>query len=56
MLIDFNDLKEMAIPGMNSGTGTMIARMYNEDSYRIIQRESIPVEASESIRRIREMI
>ena len=36
MLIDFNELQEMTIPGMNNGTGTMTARMYNDDSYRII--------------------
>lgn len=36
MLIDFNNIDPMTIPGMNSGTGTMTARMYNDDSYRII--------------------
>ena len=36
MLIDFNNINEMTFPGMNNGTGTMSARMYNDDSYRII--------------------
>lgn len=36
MLIDFNEIKEMTIPGMNNGTGTMTARMYNDEKYRII--------------------
>lgn len=36
MLIDFNGMKEMTIPGMNEGTGTMTFRMFNDDSYRII--------------------
>ena len=36
MLIDFNDIDSMTFPGMNNGTGMMSARMYNDDSYRII--------------------
>lgn len=36
MQIDFNMIDSITIPGMNSGTGTMSARMYNDDSYRII--------------------
>ena len=36
MQINFNDIQEMTMPGMNNGTGTMSARMYNDDSYRII--------------------
>ena len=36
MRIDFNDIDSMTFPGMNNGTGTMSARMYNDDSYRII--------------------
>ena len=28
MLIDFNETKEITIPGMNGGTGTMSARMF----------------------------
>ena len=36
MMIDFNDIDSMNFPGMNNGTGTMSARMYNDDSYRII--------------------
>lgn len=42
MLIDFNSLQEMTIPGMNNGTGTMTARMYNDDSYRIIPTKIHP--------------
>ena len=36
MLIDFNQLDAATFPGMNGGTGMMTARMYNDDSYRII--------------------
>ena len=36
MLIDFKTIAPMTIPGMNNGTGTMTAQMYNDDSYRII--------------------
>ena len=36
MLIDFNNIAPMTIPGMNGGTGTMTAQMYNDDAYRII--------------------
>ena len=36
MEINFNELKEMTIPGMNNGTGEMTVRMYNDDKYRII--------------------
>ena len=36
MLIDFNKIDSMTFPGMDNGTGTMCARMYNDDSYRII--------------------
>ena len=36
MLIDFNMIDELTIPGMNGGTGTMTAKIYNDDSYRII--------------------
>ena len=36
MLIDFNVIDEMTIPGMNNGTGTMTARIYNNEKYRII--------------------
>ena len=28
MLIDFNETKEITIPGMNGGSGTMSARMF----------------------------
>ena len=36
MLIDFNELQKMTMPGMNNGTGTMTAKMFNDDKYRII--------------------
>ena len=36
MLIDFNKIKEIVISKMNNGTGDMIAKMYNNDDYRII--------------------
>ena len=36
MLINFSELNEMTIPGMNDGTGTMTCRMYNDEKYRII--------------------
>ncbi len=36
MKIDFNGIDSMTFPGMNNGTGTMSARMYNDDSYRIV--------------------
>ncbi len=36
LLIDFNQIDSMTFSGMNNGTGTMSARMYNDDSYRII--------------------
>lgn len=42
MLIDFNKIQEMTIPGMNNGTGTMTARMYNDDKYRIIPTKIHP--------------
>ena len=36
MQINFNRIESMTFPGMNDGTGTMTARMKNDDSYRII--------------------
>ena len=36
MQIDFNKIDLMTFPGMNNGTGTMSAQMYDDDSYRII--------------------
>ena len=36
MRIDFNQMDSMTFQGMNNGTGTMTARMYDDDSYRII--------------------
>ena len=36
MIINFNELNEMTMPGMNNGTGEMTVRMYNDDKYRIV--------------------
>ena len=36
MIIDFNAIPRMTIPGMNGGTGEMTCRMYNDENYRII--------------------
>lgn len=36
MLIDFNEIKEMTIPGMNNETGQMTSRMYMSEKGKII--------------------
>lgn len=36
MKIDFNALKEITVPGMNQGTGTMSARMYMDEEGKVI--------------------
>jgi mannose-6-phosphate isomerase-like protein (cupin superfamily) len=36
VLVDFNEIKEITIPGMNNGTGTMSAKMYMDDQGKII--------------------
>lgn len=36
MLIDFNSIKEITIPGMNNGTGEMTAKMFMDDSGKVI--------------------
>lgn len=36
MLIDFNDIKEMRISGMNHGTGEVSAKMYMDHEGKII--------------------
>ena len=36
MLIDFNKTKEITVPGMNNGTGTMTAKMYMDEQGKII--------------------
>lgn len=36
MLINFNDIKEMTVSGMNNGTGTMTAKMYIDEQGKII--------------------
>lgn len=36
MLVDFNEIKEITMPGMNKGTGTMTAKMYMDEQGKII--------------------
>ena len=36
MLIDFNEIDEMTVPGMNGGTGEMSARMHRGERGKII--------------------
>ena len=36
MLLNFNTMKEMTIPGMNNGTGTMTAKLYMDEQGKII--------------------
>lgn len=36
MLLNFNEIKEMTIPGMNNGTGRMTAKMYMDEEGKII--------------------
>lgn len=36
MLLDFNNTKDITIPGMNNGTGTMTAKMYMDEQGKII--------------------
>lgn len=36
MLIDFNNIKEITLPGMNNGTGMMTAKMYMDEGGKII--------------------
>ena len=36
MLINFNEVQEHTLPGMNSGTGEMSAKMYADDTGKII--------------------
>lgn len=36
MLLDFNTIKEMTIPGMNNGTGKMTAKLYMDEQGKII--------------------
>ena len=36
MIIDFNEIKEMKVPGMNSGTGEITAKMYIDEYGKII--------------------
>lgn len=36
MLIDFNEIEEITIPGMNNGTGTMSAKMFMNEKGKVI--------------------
>ncbi len=36
MLIDFNEIKQIRIPGMNNGTGEMSAKIYGDEKGKII--------------------
>ena len=36
MLIDFSEIEEITIPGMNNGTGTMSAKMFMDEQGKII--------------------
>lgn len=36
MLIDFNNIREITISGMNNGTGEMTAKMYMDEGGKII--------------------
>lgn len=36
MLIDFNGMEQVTIPGMHNGTGTLDAKMYADNTRRII--------------------
>lgn len=36
MLLNFNEIKEATVPGMNHGTGTMTAKMYMDEQGKII--------------------
>ena len=42
MLIDFNNINEITIPGMNDGTGEMTAKMYSCDKGRLIYTKIHP--------------
>ncbi len=36
MLLNFNEIKELTVPGMNSGTGMVTARMYMDEQGKVI--------------------
>lgn len=37
MLINFCEMKESTVPGMNNGTGTMTAKMFMDNQGKVIQ-------------------
>ena len=36
MLLNFNEIKELTVPGMNNGTGMMTAKMYMDEQGKVI--------------------
>ena len=36
MLLDFNKMKEVTVPGMNNGTGLMTAKMFSDKQGKVI--------------------
>lgn len=36
MIVNFNDIKEIAVKGMNNGTGTMMAKIYVDEQGKIV--------------------
>lgn len=49
MLIDFNEIKEITIPGMNGGTGMMSAKMFIDEQGKTYLQKYIPVVLSDFI-------
>lgn len=42
MLLDFTKIKEVTVPGMNNGTGSMRAKMYMDEQEKIILCSILP--------------
>ena len=42
MLINFNEIKEITVPGMNNGTGTIRAKMFMGEQGKIISAKIHP--------------
>lgn len=36
MLLNFNEMKEITVPGMNNGAGTMTAKMYTDEQVKLL--------------------
>ncbi len=43
MLIDFNEINSMTIPGMNNGIGTMTAQMYKSNIIFSLRNQSFQI-------------